>query len=365
MKQKIKLFTLLLALSAFGGQLNAQNVHVSAQIDSVNLMIGEQAIMDLEVNLGAKQKAKFPLLTDTIMSGIDIVNIAKIDTLYNKDRSNMTLKQRYTITSFAPKMYLINPFEIEVDGERYKTKPISLKVETFPDIDKAKEDEYFGLKDIQTPPFIWGDWIELLLALLLVAPFILLFIYIVIRLMDNKPIIRRIKLKPTVPPHEEAMQELEQIKSEKSWQTEGPKAYYTALTDVLRGYLKKRFNFNAQEMTSEEIIVQLASIEDKEEINRLKELFNTADLVKFAKFKPLQGEYDDNLAKVVTFIDKTKVVPDPEAKPEPTEKVIIEKRSLQTKLLLGGTAALTLGGIITCIVIIVSEGGGFLSTFFN
>lgn len=363
MNRRIKLFALFAVMACC--RVWAQDVAVTAKIDSVNIMIGEQAIMDLEVKLKADMQAKFPILTDTIVSGIEIVDVARIDTIYSKDKQSMTLKKSYTITSFAPKMYLIPPMEIEVSGKEYKTQPISLKVETFPDIEVANPEEYFGTKDILTPPFVWGDWIKLILSILFIAPFVLLLIYMIMRLMDNKPIIRRIKLEATVLPHIAAMTELEEIKNRKSWQTAGPKEYYTELTDVLRAYMKKRFNFNALEMTSAEIIEQLAKVENREEINRLQELFTTADLVKFAKFKPLQGEYDNNFTKVVEFIDNTKEEPDPDAKPEPTEKIVVEKRSLQTKLLLGGVALLAVIGIVTCIVIIINEGGDFLRTFFS
>lgn len=362
MNRRIKLFTLFVLMACTN--VWAQNVSVTAKIDSVHLMIGEQAIFELQVRLGADQKAQLPLLTDTIVKGVDVIDFAPVDTVFHDGKKSMTLSQRYRITSFSPKMYLIPPIAVTVNDQEYKSSPISLKVETFPDIEQANPEEYFGAKDILTPPFVWGDWIVFFLSLLLIAPFIALLIYMVMRLLDNQPIIRRIKLEPKRLAHLEAMDELEELKSKKVWESEGAKAYYTELTDVLRNYMKSRFNFNALEMTSSEIIAELGKIKDKEEIERLKQLFETADLVKFAKFKPYQGEYDDNLTKVYEFIDRTKEVPDPDAKPEPTEEVIIEKRSLVTKLILGGVALLATAGIITCIIFIVREGGDFLRSFF-
>ena len=79
------------------------------------------------------------------------------------------------------------------------------------------------------------------------------------------------------------MKEIERIKNEKVWQKGQPKTYYTELTDTLRTYIKDRFGFNALEMTSSEIIDKLLEMNDKEAISDLKELFQTADLVKFAK----------------------------------------------------------------------------------
>lgn len=102
------------------------------------------------------------------------------------------------------------------------------------------------------------------------------------------------------------MKKIEEIKANKAWQREEPKLYYTELTDVIRVYIKERFGFNAMEMTSSEIIERLLEEKDKESINDLKVLFETADLVKFAKFAPLMNENDMNLVSAVDFINQTK-----------------------------------------------------------
>ena len=76
---------------------------------------------------------------------------------------------------------------------------------------------------------------------------------------------------------------------------------------------------------------------DREEnpITDLRSLFETADLVKFAKHNPLMNENDANLINAIEFINETKEKEVENAKPQPTEITIIEKRSLRTKILLG------------------------------
>lgn len=73
---------------------------------------------------------------------------------------------------------------------------------------------------------------------------------------------------------------------------------------------------------------------DKEAISDLKELFQTADLVKFAKHDPQMNENDANLINAIDFINETKQPEEENQKPQPTEITIIEKRSLRTKILL-------------------------------
>ena len=60
----------------------------------------------------------------------------------------------------------------------------------------------------------------------------------------------------------------------------------------------------------------------------------TADLVKFAKYAPMLNENDMNLVTAIEFINRTKMEPDPDAKPLPTEITIEEKRSRRTKIAL-------------------------------
>ena len=71
------------------------------------------------------------------------------------------------------------------------------------------------------------------------------------------------------------------------------------------------------EMTSSEIIDRLNSVDDRKMIDELKELFSTADLVKFAKYSTLINENDANLVAAIAYVEETKQEPDENAKPEP------------------------------------------------
>ena len=103
-----------------------------------------------------------------------------------------------------------------------------------------------------------------------------------------------------------ALKEIEQLKNNSSIANDNQKEYYTRLTDVLRKYIRERFGFNAMEMTSTEIMLRLQNEEDKSMIEELRELFTTADLVKFAKYSALVNESDANLVNAIDFINTTK-----------------------------------------------------------
>lgn len=338
------------------GQARAQSVTVDASIDSLQILIGEQAHVKLEVSLDADKRAVFPVIADTLVRGVEVLDVAKPDTQLLNDGRRALITQEYTITSFDSALYYLPPLEVIVDGQPYRSKALALKVYS-PQVplDPENPESFFPPKTVMDPPFAWEDWYMFIACVLLLTPFLLLGIYFVKRLRDNKPIIRKVKVEPKLPPHQVAMQEIERIKQEKVWQKGQPKEYYTELTDTLRTYIKERFHFNALEMTSGEIIEKLLETNDKQAIADLRALFQTADLVKFAKHNPMMNENDANLLNAIDFINDTKEQEDPGAKPQPTEITVVEKRSLQTKLLLGAGAVLMAGMFIWALVYICKE----------
>lgn len=335
------IFALLFASQSTKGQ----SVTVDATIDSLQIFIGDQAKIKLEVSLDATSKLQWPLFNDTIVRGVEIVDIAEPDTQYLNDRQRLLISREYTVTSFDSALYYLPPFQVSVGGKPYQSKALALKVFSFP-VDTLHPEQFFGPKGIMEAPFAWEDWAAVIWLSLLAIPLLALVIFLIIRYNDNKPIIRKIKIEPKLPPHQQAMKEIERIKADKEWQKGRTKEYYTALTDTLRNYIKDRFGFNAMEMTSAEIIERIQEIEQKESIDELRQLFSTADLVKFAKLDPLMNENDMNLLNAVDFINQTKVEIPANQKPQPAEVTIEEKRSRQAKiLLLAGIAVLSIAVI--------------------
>ena len=296
------------------GRAQAQSVTVDATIDSLQILIGEQAHVKLEVSLDADKRAIFPVIADTLVRGVEVLDVAKPDTQLLNDGRRAPITQRYTITSFDSALYYLPPLEVVVDGQPYRSKALALKVYS-PQVplDPENPESFFPPKTVMDPPFAWEDWYMFIACVLLLTPFFLLGLYFLKRLRDNKPIIRKVKVEPKLSPHQVAMQEIERIKQEKTWQKGQPKEYYTELTDALRTYIKERFHFNALEMTSGEIIEKLLETNDKQAIADLRELFQTADLVKFAKHNPLMNENDANLLSAIDFINETKEQEDPNA----------------------------------------------------
>ncbi|MDN0072038.1 hypothetical protein [uncultured Bacteroides sp.] len=338
------------AFTLFGSQASAQQVTVRASIDSLQLLVGEQTKVHLEVSMDADKKLRLPVIKDTLVRGVEVLDIAKPDTQKLNDDKRWVITQEYTITSFDSALYYLPPLEVMVDDEKYRSESLALKVYSIP-VDTLHPDQFFGPKTVVEVPIQWEDIDIMVYAFILMLLFGSACVFFIIRYRDNKPIIKIIKIEPKLPPHQEAMKHIEEIKANKNVQREDPKQYYTELTDVIRTYIMERFGFNAMEMTSSEIIENLLQVRDKESLKDLKYLFETADLVKFAKHAPMMNENDMNLVNAVDFINETKLEEDPNAKKEPTEIKVEEKRSKQGRIALMCSIGLT--GVIAVVALYV------------
>jgi hypothetical protein len=103
------------------------------------------------------------------------------------------------------------------------------------------------------------------------------------------------------------------------WQKGETKKYYTRLTEILRQYLENRYGILSLELTTSETLEALVKTGFKkdESYKTLKNVLTGADLVKFAKYKPLGGENEQNLDNAYIFVNMTKaseVVPEPDVK---------------------------------------------------
>ena len=306
-------------------------VDVEARIDSLEMMIGEQVHVTVTATVPQQSKVNMPTFKprENIVPGVEVLAVSDEQTEDVSD-GRMQVKRIYTLTSFDGKLYYLPAFRVKVNGKVYPTKSLALKVIEV-EVDTTKLDKFYGPKDVQDNPFSWAEWALpfwlSILSLLLMA----VACFLCLRLRDNKPIIKTLRIVKRLLPHQKAMKEIEQIKAERMVSSENPKEYYTKLTDTLRKYIEERYHFSAMEMTSGEIIERLTSSGDQAMIDELRQLFITADLVKFAKYSTLINENDMNLVNAIEFINKTKVenqVEEIVEKPQMTQE---EVRSVKTR----------------------------------
>lgn len=325
-------------------------VSVVQKVDSVGIMIGQQAHLTVDVTAHKGARIIFPALKPLhyLVPGVELLDISTGDTT-SLDNGMIKVSKTYTITSFDEKLYAIPGIKVKIDGKNVEGNTVALKVVTM-DVDTLHPNQFFPPKDVQNNPFLWKEWSPMFWLSLLVAILCAIGGYLFIRLKQNKPIITHIRIVKHIPAHQRAMNEIDKIKSDRMNISENQKEYYTLLTDTLRQYIQERFGFNAMEMTSSEIIFKLQEAGDRKMIDELRELFQTADLVKFAKYSTQINENDLNLVNAINFIDQTKI------EGQPTEERIVPELSaddirsrhdrLTTKILLYAIAAIVAGLLI-------------------
>ncbi len=326
--KRIVLF-LIFSLSHFLANVSAQ-VTVEARIDSLQMLVGQQTGITIDVSCDGKATVELPTFQkgQQLAPGVELVEMMAADTTKLDDGHRMQVTRKYIVTAWDSSFYYIPPMKVRVNNKEYLTKNLALKVYTL-DVDTLHYDQYFGPKDVMDAPFSWDDWKPVIASLVLILLLSGLAAYLVYILRTGKPLIRIVRRKRKEPAHKVALTAIERIKTERTWAQEDSKEYYTQLTDTLRTYIQERYGFSAMEMTSGEIIERLTQENDEEALAELRELFQTADLVKFAKWTTHINENDANLMTALEYINQTKQEEDPN---QPQEEVIVTPEAKRQRI---------------------------------
>jgi len=295
----------VLLLSGFAMNASAQNITADAKLDSLTIRIGDQTKLRLIVHQPAKEKVNFPNLTDTISGKVPIVS-SRMDTVINKDnKEQITVIKSYTITSFDQGTYTVPSYNIGSAAGVLTTPQLTLMVQTIK-VDTTKA--IYDIKQPITVSYTFLDWFLahswiLSLAIALIGGGIILYLYF----KNRTKVVKEIKVvEPAVPAHVLALTKLQQLRERKLWQQEAVKEYHSELTDILREYLEKRYEVKTHERTTEEIIASLKHMAISNEYRvKLNEVLTLADLVKFAKAKPLPVDNELTMENAIAFVNKT------------------------------------------------------------
>jgi len=303
----------------------AQQATAKVTVQPVEIEIGQQSVISLEVIAPKGRQIVFPVYEETLVNGIEVLGMPKVDTVIAHEV--MTLTQQYIVTSFDSALYHV-PYMPVLDGtDTIRSNGFGLKV-TSPllteqsaayleemaqnqtdSIDLEKLGIY-DIKAVQEPPFVWQDYIMyglMLLGFLLVLAALIVGIWLYRQKKDKGYFFTP---KIVEPPHVVALNALNHLKEEKKWMNGREKEYYTEMTDILRKYIEDRFHVGAFEKTSDEILTTINNfVEAESSYDSLQQVLKLSDLVKFAKYKPLPNENDLSLVNSILFVNQTKVEP--------------------------------------------------------
>lgn len=308
-------------------------VHVNASLDSTKILIGERTHWNITVDAPKGARVAYQHFADTtnVPHGIEVME-QRIDTTHNGNAYTLTFKR--TLTAWDARHYNLPAVTIQVDGKNYTTNKLAFNV-TQSKVDTAATAPAKPADGVQKPPFLLSEWLPYIVLCVLALVLLIVAYTIHRRLKSKKPLAKPRQQMRNLLPHEKAMQAIEQVKTQYN-NSENPdqKAYYTALTDVLRQYLEDRFGIKAKEMTSADIVETLRQKSNNETNAELERVFATADLVKFAKYSTQNNEKNYYLGNVVDYIEETKNGYQPPKTPQPTDTETEEKRNQRIRNIL-------------------------------
>lgn len=309
-----KIITYFLILIVLVTKITAQSVTVNAVVDSTKLRIGEQVKLHLYVNYDAnfspKLNIEWPQIGDTITENIDVISISTIDTtIPNKAKPGyLQMHQQIIISPFDSGYQVIPSFKFKVNNDTsnlHLTPTLMLEVHTVPtdsSLTKTKD-----IKPLFSEEFNWKWYKNHIIAgsLILITICALIIIYRYIR--KNKKPILIINEEPKIPAHIKALETLEKIKQDKIWTDGKYKEYYSQVADTIRLYLEERYNLPALESTTDEIMFSMKSqVIDAVSKEKLQQLLQFSDLVKFAKMTPIEQQNEQIILNAFEFVNGTK-----------------------------------------------------------
>ncbi|HEU4497054.1 MAG TPA: hypothetical protein VFR70_08400 [Flavobacterium sp.] len=302
---------------------------VSASLDSARVKIGAQLNLTLKTNADTLSNVVFP--DGASFGQLEVLESYPIDTVKEKDRYLLT--KRYGLTQFDSGKYMIPSLKVMINSKPYLTDSLfvqvaGIKVDTL----KQKMYDIKGIAQIKEP---MGNWWKWLLGILILAAggFLIYFL--------SKKYKRKEKPEAVVyaTPIEKAVTLLKKLEQKELWQKGEVKNYYSELTDIARTYIEEEIQIPAMESTTSEVIAGLKNAAarkkmniSKETVENLERVLRQADLVKFAKSKPLDFEIAEDTKKIEkTIFTLHKAVPQEDEEEDELLILDAERRALILK----------------------------------
>lgn len=300
-----RIFLLNIFCLVFIVNINAQELRVFADTDSTEYIVGDYINYKLELRYIEGVHVTYPSLADSI-TNLDFIKSGK--PRIEKSGNQIVEIRTYTFAKYDSADVVIPSYKIEytVDGDSEvkfaKVNPVFIKVRTI-EVDASGD-----IQDVKAPLKIQLNLLLLILIVLSVVA-IITGAYFFYRHYSNKKkgiVTGRKVIK--IPAYKIALQALDSLDQKKLWQRGLVKEFHSEITEIIRRYFEARFSFLAMEMTSVEVVQSLKNIDAGEEIvSSAEEFFANADLVKFAKFKPIPSVNEEMMKQAYEIVNKTKI----------------------------------------------------------
>lgn len=350
---KNKFYIVLFLL--FGAVVFGQQKPVQVTVDSTKIKIGSQFKLTLKTTVDSSAHVFFP---DSKTFGLfEVLESYPVDTI--KKDARYELIKRYGLTQFDSGKYAIPQLPVIINGRQFITDSLPPVTVTNVVVDTTKQQMY-DIKTIVTVDKPISNVWKYSLILLLIIGIGFLVNWLLKRYQNRDKKEEIIYASPI----EKATSLLQNLEKKELWQKGEVKDYYSEMTDITRTYIEETIQVPAMESTTAELLTALKAAVIKKKMGIKKDTFETferilknADLVKFAKSKPLDFEIADdrkNIEKIIFTIEKSI--------PKEVEQSIEDERLKREKLIKNQKVRRVLIAVATSVVLFIGTFMYYLST---
>jgi hypothetical protein len=300
-------YLLLLTAWLAGTTASAQQVTVSASVDSQSVVIGDWIRYSVEVKHPSSISVVMPVFKDTI----GLFDIVQQDTVVRTDaEGEVLLKKNFVIAKYDAGNYYIQPFTVRFTDAQGKqdiaqSNPIPVEIRGV-EVDTSQT-----IRDVKAPLTVpmSAEEIAVYVSIIAAVGGLAYGIYYYMRKRRLAGSGVPAEKKPQIPPHVAALMALEALEAKRLWQAGEIKAYYSEATEIVRRYFELRYGIMALEMTTGEVMAQLDRFAlPKQTGGSIESLLTGADLVKFAKYQPVAAENEQVIAQARSIVQQTQPV---------------------------------------------------------
>lgn len=256
-------------------------IAVKAELSDAFITVGDP----VEYTISIRHHPSIKVLSIPPPPTADMFEIKKIEEFHREEDGQAVEGRHITLTTFRLGEFILDPLKIDYldmvgNAKSIQTEQIYLTVKSVAE-GEAKLD-IRGIKSVISIPAHYREIIVISLA----AIFFGILVFFIIRMIKKR---REAGSGPAtnLSPEESALQALNALFDSDLLRTGNFKFYYLQLSDILRNYFERRLQIQAIESTTDEIIKKLQEKRINTELTeKITEVLQTADLAKFAKWKP-------------------------------------------------------------------------------
>lgn len=304
------------------------SVSIKATLDSAYIIMGRQTTLHVEIMEPDNVNGSY-FLPDTAWNNVEINRLVEPSDTSSLGNGKRQILQDIILQSFDSGLYTLPPVLYIAEGETIASNRPVLKVIPVAVDTLITVHDYADVSEIDRHFFdYFPDWFTdygLWILLFILAVGIGLYVYLKYMRTGRIPLM---PAKKPIPPYEMAIQQLNELKESNLCERGLEKEYYTRLIDILRVYMDKRFNINAMEMTSNQILHALQHNEATRVPRQyMTKVLEMADFVKFAKVRPMPDDNIQAFKSALQFVEDTRPQPTPDAEDNSSEKSVADSNS--------------------------------------